>query len=101
MRFFLFTTGRVSADSFLASLLPDPPIASGDAATLTEMADAALAKSKSQLIGPIALVSGTIMRPPSLSCSTRGCGTRVGEHHGLAQRSSAVDSAVIRCTESK
>lgn len=54
LRFFLFTTGTVSADSFLARLLPDQPVASGDAATLTMLADAALAKSKSQLISPIA-----------------------------------------------
>lgn len=54
LRFFLFTTGTVSADSFLARLLPDHPVASGDAATLTMLADAALAKSKSQLISPIA-----------------------------------------------
>ncbi len=54
VRFFLFTTGTVSADSFLAHLRPDQPIAPADAATLTEMADTALAKSKSQLIGPIA-----------------------------------------------
>jgi hypothetical protein len=54
LRFFLFTTGTVSADSFLARLLPDQLVASGDAATLTELADAALAKSMSQLILPIA-----------------------------------------------
>ena len=54
MRFLLFTTATVSADSFLARLLPDQPAAAGNAATLTELADAALAKSKSQLIGPIA-----------------------------------------------
>lgn len=54
VRFFLFTTGTVSADSFLARLLPGRPVAPGDAAALTEMADATLAKSKSQLIGPIA-----------------------------------------------
>lgn len=53
LRFFLFTTGTVSADSFLARLLPNQPIASSDAATLTALADAALARSKSQLIGPI------------------------------------------------
>jgi hypothetical protein len=53
MRFLLFTTATVSADSFLARLLPDQP-AAGNAAMLTELADAALAKSKSQLIGPIA-----------------------------------------------
>ena len=54
LRFFLFTTGKVSADSFLTRLLPGRPVASGDSAMLTDLADAALAKSKSQLIGPIA-----------------------------------------------
>lgn len=54
LRFFLFTTGAVSAGSFLARLLPNQPVASGDAATLTELANAALAKSTSQLIAPIA-----------------------------------------------
>lgn len=54
LRFFLFTTGTVSSGSFLARLLPDQPVTSSDAATLTELADAALVKSQSQLIGPIA-----------------------------------------------
>jgi len=54
LRFFLFTTGTVSTESFLTRFLPDQPVASGDAATLTELADAALAKSKSKLIGQIA-----------------------------------------------
>lgn len=54
LRFFLFTTGMVSADSFLARLLPGQPVASGDQATLTMLADAALARSRSKLIGPIA-----------------------------------------------
>jgi hypothetical protein len=54
LRFFLFTTGTVSADSFLNCFLPDQSATSGHAATLAELADAALAKSKSQLIGPIA-----------------------------------------------
>ncbi len=54
LHFFLFTTGTVSADSFLTRLLPDQPVASGDAATLTELANTALAKSKSPLIGKIA-----------------------------------------------
>lgn len=54
LRFFLFTTGTVSADSFLARFLPEQSVASGDAATVTELANAALAKSKSQTIGPIA-----------------------------------------------
>jgi hypothetical protein len=55
LRFFLFTTGTVSAESFLARLLPDQPVASDDEPTLTELAKAALAKSKSQLIAPIAM----------------------------------------------
>lgn len=54
LRFFLFTTGAVSADSFLVHLLPDQPVASGDEATLALLVDAALAKSTSKLIGPIA-----------------------------------------------
>lgn len=54
LRFFLFTTGTVSPASFLARLLPDQAVASGDAALLTELADAALAKSTSKLISPIA-----------------------------------------------
>lgn len=54
LRFLLFTTGTVSTGSFLARLLPDQPVASRDAATLTEMADAALAESTSKLIAPIA-----------------------------------------------
>ncbi len=53
LRFFLFTTGTVSTGSFLAYLLPSQLVVSGDAATLTELADAALAKSTSQLIAPI------------------------------------------------
>lgn len=55
LRFFLFTTGTVSAHSFLARLLPDQPVASGDTATLGELANAALTKSTSKLITPIAL----------------------------------------------
>lgn len=54
LQFFLFTTGTVSNGSFLARLLPNQPVASLDASTLTELADAALAESKSQLIAPIA-----------------------------------------------
>ncbi|WP_345851620.1 ABC-three component system protein [Shewanella algae] len=53
LRFFLFTTGTVSSSSFLARLLPEQPVASGDAETLTEQADAALAGSTSKLIAPI------------------------------------------------
>lgn len=54
LRFFLFTTGTVSTGSFLARLLPDQPVASGDPTTLSELADAALAGSASKLIAPIA-----------------------------------------------
>jgi hypothetical protein len=54
LRFFLFTTGTVSTDSFLAHLIPGRPASSGFAATLTDLAVEALTKSKSQLIGPIA-----------------------------------------------
>lgn len=54
LRFFLFTTGTVSTGSFLARLLPDQPVASGDMAMLTELAEAALAESTSKLIAPIA-----------------------------------------------
>lgn len=54
LQFFLFTTGTVSAASFLVRLLPGQPVASEDVATLTELANAALADSRSQLIAPIA-----------------------------------------------
>lgn len=63
LRFFLFTTGTVSSDSFLARLLLDQPVTSGDAATLTELANAALVKSKSQLIGPIAMEFNELSAP--------------------------------------
>jgi hypothetical protein len=54
LRFTLFTTATVSADSFLAHFLPDQPVISGDAPTLTERADTALSKSKSRSIGQVA-----------------------------------------------
>jgi hypothetical protein len=63
LRFFLFTTGTVSTGSFLARLLPDQPIANGDAATLTELADAALAESTSKLIAPIATAFNELSDP--------------------------------------
>lgn len=63
LRFFLFTTGTVSADSFLARLGPDQAAASGDAPTLTELADTALAKSTSKLIGPIATAFNELSDP--------------------------------------
>lgn len=63
LRFFLFTTGTVSCESFLTHFLPDQPVASGDAATLTELADSALAKSKSKVIGPIATEFNELTNP--------------------------------------
>lgn len=63
LRFFLFTTGTVSTGSFLARLLPDHPIASGDAATLTELAVAALTESTSKLIAPIAAAFNELSDP--------------------------------------
>lgn len=54
LRFFLFTTGKVSADSFLSRFLPGQQGVSSETETPTELADAALAKSKSKLIAPIA-----------------------------------------------
>ena len=62
LRFFLFTTGTVSTGSFLARLLPGQPAASGDAATLTELANAALAKSTSRLVTPIAAAFNELTR---------------------------------------
>jgi len=53
LRFFLFTTGTVSTDSFLARLLPDQSVSTGDVGKLTELADAALAKSRAKSIAPI------------------------------------------------
>ena len=63
LRFFLFTTGTVSSGSFLARLLPDQPVASRDATTLTELADAALAESTSKLIAPIAKAFNELSDP--------------------------------------
>lgn len=63
LRFFLFTTGTVSGGSFLARLLPDQPMASGDGATLTELAKSALAESTSRLIAPIATAFDELSDP--------------------------------------
>lgn len=63
LRFFLFTTGVVSSDSFLARLVPDQPVATGDVITLTELADAALAGSTSKLIAPIATAFNELREP--------------------------------------
>ncbi|WP_340568896.1 ABC-three component system protein [Stenotrophomonas sp. G106K1] len=62
LRFFLFTTGTVSTSSFLTRLLPDQP-AAGDAKTLTELADTALAGSTSKLIAPIATAFNELSEP--------------------------------------
>ena len=63
LRFFLFTTSTVSTDSFLARLLPIQPVASGDATTLTELAEAALAGSTSRRIAPIATAFNELSNP--------------------------------------
>lgn len=55
LRFFLFTTGTVSPDSFLARLLPEHSVAPDDVTTLAERANDALTKSTSKLIKPIAI----------------------------------------------
>ncbi|MDU0678002.1 ABC-three component system protein [Pseudomonas aeruginosa] len=54
LRFFLFTTGEVSTDSFLSRLLPNQLTTPNDDETLTELAQKALSASKSKLITPIA-----------------------------------------------
>ncbi len=63
LRFFLFTTGTVSSDSFLTHLLPDQSVAPGGVSTLTELADAALAESTSKLIAPIAMAFNKLSDP--------------------------------------
>lgn len=63
LRFFLFTTGIVSSGSFLARLLPDKPVATGDVTTLTDLADVALAGSTSKLIAPIATAFDELSDP--------------------------------------
>lgn len=63
LRFFLFTTGTVSSDSFLARLLHHQAVATDDVGTLTELADAALAGSTSKLIAPIATAFNELSDP--------------------------------------
>lgn len=63
LQFFLFTTGTVSTDSFLARFLPDKPVDSDDAATLTELASTALTKSKAKVIAPIAATFNELSYP--------------------------------------
>lgn len=53
LRFFLFTTGLVSSDSFLKRFLPNQSITTDDLNTLAELTDTALAGSKSKLLAPI------------------------------------------------
>ncbi len=63
LRFFLFTTGKVSPDSFLARLLLGRLVAADDVATLADLANAALADSRSQLIAPIARAFNELSDP--------------------------------------
>ena len=63
LRFFLLTTGTVSSDSFLARLLPDQPVATCDVKTLTDLADTALADSKSKIISPITTAFNELSNP--------------------------------------
>lgn len=67
LRFFLFTTGTVSPQSFLARFLPDPPVSSDDVETLTERATAALAESTSKTIVPIAAAFDELSGPEKQS----------------------------------
>lgn len=60
LRFFLFTTSVVSAESFLTHFLPGQRTVSEDTPMLSELADAALSKSKSQLIKPVAEAFGAL-----------------------------------------
>lgn len=54
LRFFLFTTGAVSGDSFLTRFLPTQAGTGDETTTLSEQAEETLARSKSALIGDIA-----------------------------------------------
>lgn len=54
LRFFLFTTGTVSDDSFLKIFQPNQSSVETDLTLLPELAEKALSKSKSKLIGAIA-----------------------------------------------
>lgn len=54
LRFFLFTTGAVSATSFLRNFLLDSRNEDGEAASLAQLADNALAKTESKLVSAIA-----------------------------------------------
>lgn len=54
LRFFLFTTGTVSEKSFLRHFLPDYLPEDGGSTSLSQLANAVLTKTKSDLIGTIA-----------------------------------------------
>lgn len=54
LRFFLFTTGSVSATSFLRHFLPDPPREDEQLTSLSQLVSEALAKTKSEIIGAVA-----------------------------------------------
>lgn len=54
LRFFLFTTGTVSVNSFLVRLLPDQAAGFENTSTLTNLAEDVLAESTSRTIVPIA-----------------------------------------------
>jgi hypothetical protein len=54
LRFFLFTTGSVSATSFLKEFLPGQSGTDDEMKTLAEQAEEALSRSKSDFIGGIA-----------------------------------------------
>lgn len=54
LRFFLFTTGTVSEKSFLRHFLPDQLPEDGGSTSLSQLANAVLTKTKSDLIGTIA-----------------------------------------------
>jgi hypothetical protein len=55
LRFFMFTTGAVSGTSFLRYFLPDPPDEAQQKATMSQLVEDALDKTKSDLIRTIAL----------------------------------------------
>ncbi len=63
LRFFLFTTSKVSHSSFLVRFLPDQSVVCVDVKTLADLADAALARSSSQLITPIAKAFNELCDP--------------------------------------
>lgn len=83
LQFFLFTTGAVSSDSFLVRLLPYQPVASDDVPTITELAEAALAGSTSQLIKSIATAFNELSDPEKQDFLERirilDCSPRIGD----------------------